>query len=74
MTLPDFEEWAESCIDNGEGGYSATVVYVAEGLQQAYEQGKTLGYREGYENGVNYGWVDVQDADTEWVNENTKKN
>jgi flagellar biosynthesis/type III secretory pathway protein FliH len=52
MTYPDFVEWAKQILDRED---------VAIALEQAFKQGRVLGYREGFQDGTEKGWVRTWD-------------
>ena len=69
ITKPDFEEWASNLLSG-----RAHVTDWENALRQAYEQGRTLGYRDGYDHGMNVGWAEIQDADQTWIKDMESSN
>lgn len=47
MIYPDFVEWAKHMVDKED---------VAIALEQAFNQGKSVGFREGFVEGKEKGW------------------
>ena len=60
MTMPDFDEWARL---NFPRSSSLDQQRMGSYLKQAFEQGRVLGHREGYEEGLNKGWSDQMDKE-----------
>jgi len=56
MKMPDFEVWAD--VLNGESRKDIEIA-----LNDAFSQGRALGHREGYEEGLNTGWAREQDRE-----------
>ncbi len=67
MIIPDFYKWAIQvtglhCVYR--------LVGTQEALQQAFDQGRALGYREGFNEGHFTGyseWYTEQDGDRQWL-------
>lgn len=75
ITEPNFEEWAEKIASRQEEGLDCDTAFsIKQSLKQAYEQGKALGYLNGYDHGINIGWAELQDGDTKWVEDNSRTN
>lgn len=55
VILPDFVEWSKCVLDRTD---------VAIALEQAFNQGRQLGHREGFDDGRKNGWIqDMEDAE-----------
>lgn len=68
VVLPDFEEWALNALDEGDPSWRTELDWriepvIIEALKQAFDQGRSLGRREGYEEGINRGWAIEQDKE-----------
>lgn len=54
LTYPDWVEWSKKLLDRED---------VAIALEQAFSQGKALGYRQGWKDGAEKGWQKHWDDD-----------
>lgn len=55
-TMPDFIEWAKHILDRED---------VSIALEQAFNRGRVLGHREGFEEGKERGWMEDWDIGVE---------
>lgn len=55
--MPNFTEWSRHILDRED---------VAIALEQAFNQGLSLGYLQGFEDGEKI-WQNVWDADKGWL-------
>lgn len=62
MTTPDFYEWANKALAEGLQRLELELV-IARSLAQAFEQGRALGAREGFEEGDRSGWWKQLESD-----------
>jgi len=60
MNEPDFDQWASN-IEHHPRNYVSLQTLISLALKDAYKQGKSLGYREGYQVGLEKGWAIEQD-------------
>ncbi len=72
MTLPDFKKWG---LELSDYQYKyPKYIELEKALKQAFQQGRELGYREGYavycpmhSNKERIEWWEQQDQDKNWI-------
>lgn len=57
IVMPDFVEWSKHIFDR---------VDVMIALEQAFNQGRALGHREGFQDGKLNGWIQDIENDPEF--------
>lgn len=66
--MPDFDKWASTLHE-----YLLSIMHedrtnkIAEALQQAFDQGRTLGQREGYQDADESNWIYALENDENWL-------
>jgi hypothetical protein len=60
MELPDFNKWAQNVVSTGIKN-SDFEIAIELAIKEAFYQGKALGHRKGYEDGLDNGWWKEQE-------------